>query len=133
MHGKIATLIVAAFAAGCTSTPEPQYVGKPLSPEEKRATLAYVKEKFFDPYSIRSASIAPGTRAAPSGMSGRVVCYRLNAKNQYGAYTGMQTWGVAVKDGKAVGSSLLWPHGLPGDFFCPDAKWEPWPEAEAIK
>ena len=64
----------AVLALGaCTSPPESQYAG-PLTPDEKRAALAYIKTAFFDPYSIRDASIAVGTRAAPASPNALWPC-----------------------------------------------------------
>jgi hypothetical protein len=49
-----------------------------------------------DPYSVRSAEISqPSIRFAGilNGGEGVVVCVRYNAKNSFGAYTGLRTTG----------------------------------------
>ena len=69
---------------------------RPVTAAEKAALIKYVKEMYFDPYTLRDievSSAAPvmgGTGALGEGYKGTdfLVCLKVNAKNRYGAYTG---------------------------------------------
>jgi hypothetical protein len=96
------------FQAGCATTP-PQASEPP--PANYREIIArHVRESFLDPYSIRDASIAPpkpGQLSRSDAIAveqGYIVCFRANAKNRVGGYTGMKTTAFLVRGGAVVTS-----------------------------
>jgi hypothetical protein len=94
-------VVIGALAclAGCSATTmAPSIEAKAgLPPANYReAAVAYAKANFFDPYSVRDASISQPLYAAAvfDGVSmvprkGWVVCLRGNAKNRMGGYAGL--------------------------------------------
>jgi hypothetical protein len=66
-------------------------------------------EKFFDPHSIRDASISqpfPGGTTLSADLSGSgagwVVCLKSNAKNRFGDYTGLSDTAYVIRDGRVI-------------------------------
>lgn len=123
----------AATLAGCMTTPDPTEVGPP--PANYKAIMAeHVRTAFFDPYSVRDASIAPPKAGNLSTemmtvATGHIVCMKANAKNRMGAYIGLTTSAYLIRDGKVAASH----DGL--DHYevrtaCADAVYEPFPEIE---
>lgn len=85
-----------------------------------------VRKTFFDPYSIRDASISapiPGT-----SMMGAMhtVCVRANAKNRMGGYTGIRTTAVVIRSGAVTVSDQS-----VADIACASATYEPFPEIDS--
>lgn len=96
---------------------------------------SYVKANFKDPYSIRDAAIAVAPLRdndilpLPSGMwaSGfYVVCFKANAKNAFGAYTGVKAHGAIFIDGNldSVSSTPRY------ESFCANTPYEPFTDLE---
>src|SRR5262245_2767926 len=111
---------VALTLAGCSgATPEgAANSSNPYPGNYRELAAGYIREHFFDPYSIRDAEIAPPKLAMGPGLLGDgsfatpwVVCVRANAKNRFGAYIGRTATGIQVYRGKAVGA-----YGGPADF-----------------
>lgn len=129
--------VVAAFLAGCSSatmSPTSADAGPPPA-NYREAVKASARETFFDPYSVRDASISQPLYASTifDGMSmvprkGWIVCVRANAKNRMGAYTGMQET-VFLFSGSTVALTLSGP-SYAGQIADP-AVYQPFPELEA--
>lgn len=85
------TLVVsmAGLLAACTGRVTEAEAGP--RPVNYKATLrAYIRETFFDPYSLMDVAVSepvPGTMLLKNGW---VVCFQANAKNRYGAYVGLK-------------------------------------------
>jgi len=70
----------------------------------KQLIVAYVRESFFDPYSIRDAAITEPAMSTYAGLPAWSVCIRVNAKNRMGAYTGRKSTAIYIRNGQVVGS-----------------------------
>ncbi|SFB36643.1 hypothetical protein SAMN03159496_03143 [Rhizobium sp. NFR07] len=97
----------------------------PPTAAEKAAIVKYIKETFYDPYSIRDASISNALTLLDTGY--RAICVRFNAKNRMGGYVGMTPTSVRFKGGK-VESAL---QDAPG---CnrPGLRYAPFPALENL-
>lgn len=97
----------------------------------RAAALGYARQSFFDPYSVRDASISQPF-VIPYGLSGQsqawVVCVRANAKNRLGAYAGLQET-LIVFEGNAIDASRS---GSDVASACRSAQYGPFPELEAL-
>lgn len=120
--------------AGCAGTPDPSAIGAP--PGAYRAiAAAYLKRTLFDPYSVRDAEIAvprPGqvlVAGTLSHASGWAVCYRANAKNRFGAYTGRSTQVLVIVGDQVIADSTgLHPQHDSIVTNCGDAQFQPFHE-----
>ncbi|MDR9782274.1 hypothetical protein [Rhizobium redzepovicii] len=97
----------------------------PPTAAERAAAVAYVKSTFYDPYSIRDASISNAVTLLETGY--RSICVRFNAKNRMGGYVGMTSTSLRFQ-GAAIVSSL---QDAPG---CNTARltYSPFPELENL-
>lgn len=95
-------------------------------PSNYRAqTVTYLRRTLKDPYSVRDAEITDPTVifvGLVNGTSAPGVCVRMNAKNSFGAYIGLQTMAVAFKNGSVMGA------GEPVFDTCSKATWRPFTE-----
>ena len=91
----------------------------------RQAALTYARTTFFDPYSVRDAQISSLLKIPATNRSG--VCIRLNAKNRFGAYIGLQSTSLVFQGDRIVNS-------LAGDPACLDARlrYYPFPELENL-
>lgn len=135
---KAAPSLIAAIAlSGCAASTGGITGSIQQPPMNYREQVrAYVKANFKDPYSIRDAKIATtplrddNPMPLPNGTwaSGfYVVCFSANAKNAFGAYTGIKAHGAIFIDG-ALNSVFSNPRF---ESFCTQASYEPFPELEA--
>jgi hypothetical protein len=64
----------------------------PYPKDYKERINAFVKQNFYDPYSIRDFAISQPFQAydAYNRQTTWNVCFRANAKNRMGGYTGIQ-------------------------------------------
>lgn len=101
---RIAIIIAAStLLASCVSSEQMQQVFSSQTPptsEEKTAAVKYIKETFYDPYSVRDASISNVVTLANTGM--RAACVRFNAKNRMGGYVGMTATSLRFRGGQVV-------------------------------
>jgi hypothetical protein len=101
---RIAILMtVTALHTGCaTQSLDPS---EPPPANYRDIVARHVRENFFDPYSIRDASIAPpkpGELSRTDAIAverGWIVCVRANAKNRMGGYIGLKTSANLVRGG----------------------------------
>lgn len=96
-------LVVFLCLAACTPNQGPSDPGpKPVGYKEK--ILDAVRLTYFDPYSIRDASITqPFIVPDYNIFRGHWgVCFRANAKNRMGGYTGLKEHLVVFQDHKII-------------------------------
>lgn len=129
MKRKFLPLLGFAALTGCVSPEmEQKMMDSQVQPTgaDKAAVIKYVKDTFFDPYSIRDVTIS-NVITSPTQPEWRAVCVRMNAKNRMGGYTGQTYTSIRMKDGVAVSS-------LTDALGCMDGrlKFYPFPELEAV-
>jgi hypothetical protein len=122
-------IVVAFVAAGCTTTPGPELVG-PAPTNYRDQVKQHILRTLFDPYSIRGASITEPFPKAYGFSNIWAVCVEMNAKNRYGAYTGLQRTGYYFERGLITRSEVHVEYG-----FCYDRAliYSPWPEIQQMK
>ncbi|MCB1476598.1 MAG: hypothetical protein H6883_07065 [Rhodobiaceae bacterium] len=139
MRKALSGVAITLALAGCNaSTSETTTPASPPPANYKAAVVNYVKTTFFDPYSIRDASISQpvyrqgiydGTNIV--AYRGWAVCLRANAKNRMGAYTGLN-YSLLLFKGDVVELSLSGPTTQPQvNNHCKDVPLEPFPEIES--
>jgi len=121
MKTKIAACLVPFALAGCV-TANPEQIG-PYPNNYKQAVETYVKESFFDPYSLRDVALSTPQTGHLYFQQGWVVCLQANAKNRMGGYTGMKRTALLINNGKVLQS-------MPDAPFCQQVSVTPWPEME---
>jgi len=136
--GVVGVVTLLAACSPTTSSPGPKAEAGAPPANYRAASKISVRETFFDPYSVRDASISRPLFASavfdgvtPIPRKGWIVCVKANAKNRMGAYTGIQPT-VMLFDGEAVTLTLSGPDyaGQIADH-CKTAVYEPFPELEA--
>jgi len=95
-------MISAAFLSACV-TPNPQAIG-PFPTNYRDNVISYVKDAFFDPYSIRDAEISYPQQGHLFFQQGWLTCLRANAKNRLGGYTGRKVVALLINNGRVVQS-----------------------------
>ena len=135
-------LAIGLLAAGCASTtmkPAESANVAPPPTNYRAAAVESVKQTFFDPYSIRDASISEPLYASavfdgitPIPRKGWIVCLRANAKNRMGGYIGQQLT-VMLFNGEAVDIALSG-REYEGQLqdHCKTARFSDFDEIEAI-
>jgi hypothetical protein len=94
---------VAALLGSCVSSEQMQDVfnsQRPPTAAEKQAAITYIKANFFDPYSIRDASLSNVVSLGKTGLN--AMCARFNAKNRMGGYVGLSTTSLRLQGGAVV-------------------------------
>jgi hypothetical protein len=100
-----ASFLVAIFLVGCaTLSPEAQHaavVADPITLSQVQIVVhQYVTRTFKDPYSVRDLEIDEPRMVNPLARGPEwIIPFRCNAKNSFGAYTGLQQHYVYVKHG----------------------------------
>jgi hypothetical protein len=130
MNARILIGIAAAslMLSGCettTNTPENTVMVTQIPKDYRAQAVAYFKRTLKDPYSVRDAQITePAVIFVGLVNGGKApgVCVQMNAKNSFGAYTGMETFAVAFRNGQLLGV------GAPVFDTCTNARWLPFPE-----
>lgn len=123
------TLLLAA----CTSEQTPLAAPKTLQPENyKQKVIQHVRQNYFDPYTVRDASISKPFAVNRIGH-GEVwfVCVRSNAKNRMGGYTGIKPTAYWFRNGEIAPTSNE--SSQYDDFNCAYAQYSPFPEIENMK
>lgn len=120
MRNLIILLATSAALASCV-TAQPSVPGVKQVPANYRAvTASLIRSSLKDPYSVRDARISGVVPL--SGVlagNGQGVCVEFNAKNSFGAYTGVERHTVMFRNGAA--SSIQ-------DGTCDDGDYGPFPE-----
>lgn len=97
MRTSVVALLVPLFAlAGCVSSEQLASVyaaQRAPTSEERSALAATLRTTLFDPYSVRDAAIS--NVMSPKSViswspSAKAICVRMNGKNRFGAYIGLQ-------------------------------------------
>lgn len=116
--------------AGCQTAAEgpPAAAASPqaLPPNYRQMILERARAEFFDPYSIRDASISgpiPGTSFLGPVIT---VCVRANAKNRMGAYIGLKPTSYTFRDGKITVSDSEY-----AALSCAEAVYQPFPDLDS--
>lgn len=124
-------LVGGAMLAGCAATPSETNVGQ-YPAKYKDVVREHLRKSLFDPYTARDFQIAPpkigqihieGTLGHENGWT---VCYRGNAKNRMGAYTGLKESVILIRDDRVLGS-ISGDEYLGVNAICKDAKYESFP------
>jgi len=121
-------MAVAACLCGCATNAEPSASEAPPPSNYRELIVASLRTFLKDPYSVRDAEIAePRTMFVGllNGGMAQAVCVRLNAKNSYGAYAGLQTYAFVFKDGRAVVVGHL-------TYGCREQSYSAFPEIQAL-
>jgi hypothetical protein len=125
-------LVVAAAAtmlAGCQSVPDSAFrEQRPATATERSSVAEFLKLFLADPYSIRGAEIS--SVLPVNGVP--AVCFRVNAKNAFGAYTGQNTYAAELSSYGSVKKVVPDDNG-PGGCGNSILRYGPFPEAEHIK
>lgn len=125
-----AIALCAALTACQTSQPQQDLAVRFAVPHDHRARIAdALRTALKDPYSIRSAEIAAPSQEFVGILNGGMrpaVCFRLNAKNSFGAYIGIETHVAVFDNGRAILYRNEFACNKPLGYF-------PFPEIEAIK
>ena len=114
----------------------------PFPTAYRKIVQEHIRTTFFDPYNIRDAQIAApkissGLVHIPNalGIGGTmsnvwVVCFRANAKNRTGAFTGISHTAVFISNNRVVNTVS---GGVPdaGHFWCDGSAYEPFPDVAA--
>ena len=116
-------IILSFFISQCSTTEkeEPARLSYQKKPTNPTALMQdYFKRNLKDPYSVRDFKILSKTKKGwamrrevlrrhydePMGENNGIpmwyFCAQYNAKNSYGAYTGLQRWNYFVYDGRVV-------------------------------
>lgn len=121
----MACLYLATLAGACTNTavsgPE---AAQPLPADYRARVAAKVRETFFDPYSIRDASISDPIAGQAILGPVQTVCVRANAKNRMGGYTGLKETAFTFLNGNLSVDSEY------AALTCAKAAYGPFPEIE---
>ncbi len=91
----------------------------------RQMVAAHVRETFFDPYSIRDASISSPVAGVNIYGQTNTVCVRANAKNRMGAYAGIRSTAVVFNADKITTSNQEY-----ADMICGGGSYMPFPEIE---
>jgi hypothetical protein len=87
--------------AGCATAAKK--VDEPTPADYRAQIAAIIKSGLKDPYTVRDAAITEaGPRTVGAMVTATGVCARYNAKNSYGAYTGIQEQGYVFRDGRPI-------------------------------
>jgi hypothetical protein len=96
-------LFIAACATPGNGPAVVQLAEAPTLDQSERAVLSYLSRALKDPDSLKQFKITYGPMLIRDLVTGRgnepawLVCFEYNAKNIFGAYTGLKTYGVALQ------------------------------------
>jgi len=122
--GRALPFAILIAVSACSVTPDPQKIGP--YPDDYRAIIkAHIHKTYFDPYSIRDASVSDPQQGYIYFQQGWIVCVQDNAKNRLGGYVGLTTTAYLINHGEIVDSQ----DGV-GAAMCKNVTMIPWPELE---
>jgi hypothetical protein len=129
MSSKIffGAVVLVIFTSGCAVKQNPEAIG-PYPSDYKEIIKSHVLKTYFDPYSIRSASISQPIQGHLFFEQGWIVCLEVNSKNRMGGYIGVQQTAYLLNRGSVIQSMMK-------ASMCnsPKVSFSPWPELEQIK
>ena len=105
----IATTLLASICAAFPNAAQNEAAHHGPYPNYESIVRDWMKRTLADPYSVRDLTIAKPVKGWRTGSPlfgeksvnyGWEVIVTLNAKNQFGAYTGLQTYDLIIRDGK---------------------------------
>lgn len=132
------TTVVAAMGSvlsACAGTPPSESEIGSYPTAYKAIAKEHLRVSLIDPYSVRDAQIAPpkpgqihiaGTLRHESGWA---VCFRANAKNRMGGYTGNKPMVILIRNNQVLGSNQDSDH-YDVRTICADVRYEAFPEIE---
>jgi hypothetical protein len=120
-------LLISTLLGGCQTAkgPEGQALEAQVPANYRAQVAAYLRKTLKDPYTVRDAEISAPTTifvGLVNGGSAPGVCLKMNSKNSFGAYTGLQIHAVAMRNGEVTGM------GEPLFDTCRNVTWSPFPE-----
>lgn len=125
---KLLILFALIVLSGCetsASTPGNAAIAARVPVDYREKVSVYLKRTLKDPYSVRDAQITEPAVIFVGLVNGGTapgVCVQMNAKNSFGAYTGIQAAAVVFRDGQVIAS-------IPPVFdTCTKSTWQPFPE-----
>jgi hypothetical protein len=108
----------------------------PASTDQRAAIAAYIRNNFFDPYSIRDAEISSAVESVGS-LDGStknppMICVIDNAKNRMGGYTGKRATLYYLTYSGQIGRAVDSADDTFVNPFCEDSRlrYVPFPEIE---
>jgi hypothetical protein len=126
MRRAIVAAVCAAPLVGCGlfggGTP-PNELG-PFPQNYKAIVAGYIKEHFYEPYSLRDVAIGQPRKGQVRLVVGWVVCVQANGRTRLGTYGGVTRSAFLIRDGSV--SDMF--EGAPA---CDDQPLQPWPEMES--
>lgn len=122
---RMMLVVAAAAIVGACATQSQGPAVSDLPPNYRAIIQAEVRTNFFDPYSIRDASISQPFAGTSLMGSTQTVCVRANAKNRMGGYTGAKQTGFTFRQGQLTATDNEY-----GLITCQAALYEPFPEIE---
>jgi hypothetical protein len=116
--------ILLLLLASCVAKPTEANIG-PYPNDYKELVKASVISEYYDPHSMRDVGISSPVTGYIYLQTGYVVCFRANAKNRLGAYTGLQQHAYLIVKEQVVMQDT-------GSLLCDrrEIHWESWPEME---
>jgi hypothetical protein len=123
--------ILAGCAADFSTAISPGNAGAPPPKNFKEVVSKHVRERFFDPYSLRDTEIFEPLPVGqvfdgltPIPHSGWMVCLKANGKNRLSAYTGLQVTGFLFENG-VLSTTVGGDAHLQAAHHCRPAKYSP--------
>ncbi len=123
----LGAVLMVALISGCAVTPNPEAIG-PYPSDYKETIKAHILRTYFDPYSVRSASVSMPREGHLFFQQGWIVCLEANAKNRMGGYIGIKRTAYLINRRSVVQTMDNAP-------LCDNSNTYlyPWPELEQIR
>jgi len=118
-------LAAALILSGCVQTVTPEDVADagPRPDNYRQLVAQELRTTLYDPYSVMDAAISePRVHNAMAGPRWN-VCFRGNARNRLGAYTGLNYVVFVIRDGRITASA-----SEGAQLSCQGATFGPFPE-----
>jgi hypothetical protein len=119
---KVTLVIATLLLAGCV-TPDRNAIGPYPSGAGIDLVRDYVRQNFFDPYSMQDVSLSQPQHGHIFMSQGWIVCLEANAKNRMGGYTGLSRTAILIRNEKVISAFDKAP-------LCNDRSliYTPWPD-----
>lgn len=116
-----ASVLFVSFILSACAASSQNRVESAVPQNYRELVASSLRPTLKDPYSLRDAQISEPT-TLPLLLGTQAVCVRFNAKNSYGAYTGLQTAAFVFSSGSARQVVAA---------GCSDVPYSPFPELES--